>query len=230
MNMTAWLADAAVANHTTDDQRGGALLVTVLTAVLLSGLAGALVVVLSTEEAVEANHRRGVTALYAADGLLAGVVAELTAQPVWHAVLSGSRQSSFGTGPLQVILADGSSLDLGQETLTLQRALDQVGSAGVVPRWRLYAWGWFAELVGVAGSSTPRRGSETTGRIQTSIPNGTRTNTSWCVQRRSVRFGPGAVWRPQSAPRPAWSLSSPGDWCASGAPRWSARRGESPSW
>ena len=150
MNMTAWLADAAVANHTTDDQRGGALLVTVLTAVLLSGLAGALVVVLSTEEAVEANHRRGVTALYAADGLLAGVVAELTAQPVWHAVLSGSRQSSFVTGPLQVILADGSSLDLGQETLTLQRALDQVGSAGVVPRWRLYAWGWFAELVGEA--------------------------------------------------------------------------------
>ena len=63
------------------DRRGSALLVTMLTAVLVSGLAGALVVVLSTEEAVEANHRRGVVALYAADGLLAAVVAELAIEP-----------------------------------------------------------------------------------------------------------------------------------------------------
>ena len=118
-----------------------------LTAVLLSGLAGALVVVLSTEEAIEANHRRGVVALYAADGLLAGVVAELTAVPDWQAVLSGSRRSTFSAGPILAPLADGSVIDLQQETLDLQRALDQAGGAGVPPRWRLYAWGWFADLV-----------------------------------------------------------------------------------
>ncbi len=129
------------------DRRGSALLVTMLTAVLLSGLAGALVVVLSTEEAVEANHRRGVVALYAADGLLAAVVAELAIEPDWQAVLSGSRRSTFSTGPIRVPLADGSVISLRQETLDLQRTLERAGGVGVPPRWRLYAWGWFADLV-----------------------------------------------------------------------------------
>ena len=120
---------------------------TLLTAVLVSGLAGALVVVLSTEEAVESNHRRGVVALYAADGLLADVVADLAAVPDWQAVLSGSLRSTFSTGPIRVPLPDGSVIDLCQETLDLQRALERVGGVGVTPRWRLYAWGWFADLV-----------------------------------------------------------------------------------
>ena len=129
------------------DSRGSALLVTMLTAVLVSGLAGALVVVLSTEEAIEANHRRGVAALYAADGLLEGVVAELTAIPDWQAALSGSQRSAFSSGPILAPLADGSTIDLGQETRDLQRELEQVGGVGGTPRWRLYSWGWFADLV-----------------------------------------------------------------------------------
>ena len=129
------------------DRRGSALLVTMLTAVLLSGLAGVLVVVLSTEEAVEANHRRGVVALYAADGLLTDVVAELAAVPDWQAVLNGLRCSTFSTGPLLVSLADGSVINLRQETLDLQRVLERADEAGVSPQWRLYAWGWFADLV-----------------------------------------------------------------------------------
>jgi len=92
-----------------DDRRGSALLVTMLTAVLVSGLAGGLVIVLSTEQAVEANHRRGVTAFYAADGLLAGVTTELMEVADWRPVFSGSRLSSFGSGPLSVRLADGAS-------------------------------------------------------------------------------------------------------------------------
>ena len=129
------------------DRRGSALLVTLLIGVLLSGLAGALVVVLSTEEAVEVNHRRGVVALYAADGLLADVVAELAAVPDWRAVLGGSRRSTFSTGPIRVPLGDGSVINLRQETLDLQRALERAGAPGVTPQWRLYAWGWFADLV-----------------------------------------------------------------------------------
>jgi hypothetical protein len=130
-----------------DDRRGSALLVTMLTIVLLSGLAGALIVVVSTEEAVEANHRRGVAALYAADGLLAGVVAELAVFPNWHAVLGGSQHSRFSTGAIPASLADGSELNLHHETRMLQRELEQVGGVGAIPRWRLYAWTWFADLV-----------------------------------------------------------------------------------
>ena len=129
------------------DPRGSALLMTMLTAVLVSGLVGTLIVVLSTEEAIEGNHRRGVAALYAADGLLEGVVAELTTLSDWQAALSGSRRSAFSSGPILAPLADGSTIDLGEETRDLQRQLERVGGMGVTPRWRLYAWGWFAELV-----------------------------------------------------------------------------------
>ena len=132
---------------TGDDRRGSALLVTMLAAVLVSGLAGALVVVLTTEEAIEANHRRGVAALYAADGLLEGVMTELADVPDWHAVLDGSRRSMFSTGPSPAQLADGSVIDLRQETRGLQRETDLAGGRGA-PRWRLYAWSWFADLVG----------------------------------------------------------------------------------
>ena len=125
------------------DRRGSALLVTVLTTVLVSGLAGVLVVVLSTEEAVEANHRRGVVALFAADGLLVEVIADLATVPEWQAGTSGSRRSGFSTGPLRLPLADGATLDLRQETRDLQRT----GEPGVFPPWRLFAWGWFADLV-----------------------------------------------------------------------------------
>ena len=134
-----------------DDQRGAALLVTMLTAVLLSGLAGALVVVLSTEEAVEANHRRSVVALYAADGLLAFVVAELTSMPTWQPVLSGSRRSTFSAGAIPARLADGAMVNPHEETVALQREIDQVVGGGVTPRWRLYAWGWLAVLVNETG-------------------------------------------------------------------------------
>ena len=161
------------------DPRGSALLVTMLVAVMVSGLAGALVVVLSTEEAIEANHRRGVGALYAADGLLEGVVAELTALPDWRAALSGSRRSAFSSAPLLAPLADGSTIDLGQETRDLQREFEQVGGVGGTSRWRLYAWGWFADLVGEpdrgrlvfvaawvrAGRADPRPGQDSNERV-----------------------------------------------------------------
>ena len=126
---------------------GSALLVTMLIAVLVSGLAAVLVVVLSTEEAIEANHRRGVVALYAVDGVLTDVVAELAGIPDWQGVLSGSARSTFSTGPIRVSLADGAVIDLRQETRELQRAIERVGGAEVLSRWRLYAWGWFADLI-----------------------------------------------------------------------------------
>ena len=129
------------------DHRGSALLVALLTVVLVSGLAGVLVVVLSTEEAVEANHRRGVVALYAADGVLTQVVAELAGLPEWQRVLGGSARSALSSGPVRVVLADGAVINLRRETLALQRAIEQTAGAGVSPRWRLYAWGWFADLL-----------------------------------------------------------------------------------
>ena len=211
------------------DRRGSALLVTMLTAVLLSGLAGALVVVLSTEEAVEANHRRGVVALYAADGLLAAVVAELAIEPDWQStrrwcdgytevVLSGSRRSTFSTGPIRVPLADGSVISLRQETLDLQRTLEQrAGGVGVPPRWRLYAWGWFADLV----HETDRgRLMYVAAWVRDDLADpdadpGRDTNGQVVVRAdpRSARFAPGVPWTRPSAASRAPSAWWRGVWC-----------------
>lgn len=119
-----------------------------LTGALVSGLAGMLVSIVITEEAVEANHRRGVEALYAADGLLTTVIAELTQAPDWHSVLDGSRRSSLRDGPSRVSLADGSAIDAEEETQRLQRQIARSSGTAVLPLWRLFAWGWFADLVG----------------------------------------------------------------------------------
>ncbi len=125
------------------NEAGSALLVTMAAGALVSALAGALVAVVMIEEAVEANHRRGVQALYAADGLLASVVAELTEAADWNALLGGSAFSGFHAGPGAATLPDGSRVDAAAET----RAL--AGGGAGAPRWRLFARGWLGDLVGV---------------------------------------------------------------------------------
>ena len=144
------MAGDLVRSASRHDDRGSALLVTLLTAMLVSGLAGALTVVLMTEEAVEANHRRGMAAFYAADGLLTRVLAELTRATDWQVLVEESGRSTFSLGSLSARLADGSLVDLTEMTAALADEPVQVSGAAA-PRWRLYAWGWFADLIGDAG-------------------------------------------------------------------------------
>ena len=116
---------------------------------LVSALAAALVAVVMIEEAVEANHRRGVQASYAADGLLAGVVAELS-----RATDGGALPVAPGpvlTGPAVATLPDGSVVDAEAET----RALARGGRGAGDPEWRLVARGWLGDLAG-APDRVPR--------------------------------------------------------------------------
>ncbi len=124
---------------------------TMAAAALVSALAGALVAVVMIEEAAEANHRRGVQALYAADGLLAGVVAELTGAADWNTLLDGSGFSAFRAGPAAATLPDGSVVDAGAETRALAAGR---AARGGLP-WRIFARGWFGDLVG-APDRVPR--------------------------------------------------------------------------
>ena len=132
-------------------ETGSALLVTMSAGALVSALAAALVAVVMIEEAVEANHRRGVQALYAADGLLAGVVAELSGAAGENASPAGPGFSGFRAGPAAATLPDGSVVDAAAET----RALTAGGGGSGAPGWRLFAWGWFGDLVG-APARVPR--------------------------------------------------------------------------
>ncbi len=121
------------------NERGSALLVTLLTTVLMAGLAGGLATTVMTEEAIEANHRRAVAGLHAADAMLARAVSEVAGRPHWQSLLDGTVRSALRVGPAVRTLADGSLVDLGRVTNGLQRELDRARGDGA-PRWRLYAW------------------------------------------------------------------------------------------
>ena len=116
---------------------------------LVSALAAALVAVVMIEEAVEANHRRGVQALYAADGLLASVVAELSRASDGDA--SPVAPGPVLTGPAVATLPDGSVVDAEAETRALARGERGPGNPG----WRLVARGWLGDLAG-APDRVPR--------------------------------------------------------------------------
>ena len=118
---------------------------------LVSALAGALVAVVIVEEAVEANHRRGVQALYAADGLLASVVAELSRASDWSSLPEGPGAGGLPPGPAAATLPDGSVVDAEAET----RALARVRERADDPGWRLFARGWLEDLAG-APDRVPR--------------------------------------------------------------------------
>ena len=115
---------------------------------LVSALAGALVAVVMIEEAVEANHRRGVQALYAADGLLASVVAELSGATDWSARLEAPGSVDLAPDPAVATLPDGSVVDAEAVARVLAPAPDQPGDPG----WRLIDRGWLGDIVG-----TPER-------------------------------------------------------------------------
>lgn len=127
-----------------ESETGSALLVTVAAGALVSALAAVLAAIVMIEDAVEANHRRGVQALYAADGLLARVVADLVAEPDWSAIQAGSGPVRFGVGPVAATLPDGSIVDAAAETAVLPPAGGGSGGSG----WRLFAWGRLDDLIG----------------------------------------------------------------------------------
>ncbi len=130
-------------------ETGSALLATMAAGALVSALAAALVAVVMIEEAVEANHRRGVQALYAADGLLASVVAELSRASDGDALPVAP--GPVPTGPAVATLPDGSVVDAEAET----RALARGGPGPGDPGWRLVARGWLGDLAG-APDRVPR--------------------------------------------------------------------------
>ena len=118
---------------------------------LVSALAGALVAVVMIEEAIEANHRRGVQALYAAAGLLASVVAELSRASDWNSPAAGAGAVGLRAGPAVATLPDGSVVDAEAETRALASARGRSGDPG----WRLFARTWLGDLAG-APDRVPR--------------------------------------------------------------------------
>ena len=142
------------------DDRGMALVLVLLCAMLFLALGGALVTVVTSEATISATFRESAVALSAADAAIVRVLPDLAAAPDLNAILTGVVASSFVDGPLQAPrrLPDGTSLDLAA-TANVERCgqiacTDAQMDAVTIERpwgannarWQTYGSGWLRDL------------------------------------------------------------------------------------
>ena len=130
-----------------------ALLATVMGALVLVALAGALVPLASTEIAIAANHRRATQTFYAAEAALEWAVQELQAVGSWDGILGGSTWSRLWGPTLRPPVVGGGVLDLSGLTHELTRRGAGRDGAGRGLGWRLYGHGPLAAILPVDPSN-----------------------------------------------------------------------------
>jgi hypothetical protein len=147
-------------------EEGIALVMVVMTNILLLALGGALVTLTMTEARIATHYRDSVEVFYAADGVMEHVVSEMRTVMDVDALLDGSIASAFVDGPREGVRTVGhSTLELAALT-----NFERCGSPGPCddaamdaiseerpwgannPRWQLYAYGSWADLIGTAAS------------------------------------------------------------------------------
>lgn len=148
--------------------RGFAVVVAMMSVLVISAMAVALVLATSTESLIVRNFRDGVAAMYAADAIVVRAIDDLAAEPDWSTVLDGSARSTFFDGVAGPrTLADGSTIDLagvvnlwncGKSSACSAADLNRVTAerpwGANNPRWRIYACGRLASLLAAdAGKS-----------------------------------------------------------------------------
>ena len=134
--------------HRATDERGATLLIALMATLLLTALSSGMVLLTTTETAISANYRAAQEAMYAADAGIERVVQDLLTVPQWDGVLTGQVLSAFVDVTTSPTLADGSPLDLSEETIALQQATDAANIWGPNdPVWRLYAYGALEDLL-----------------------------------------------------------------------------------
>lgn len=131
------------------DERGVALIIALMAAMLLTALGMALVMVTNTETQITANFRNGQEALYAADAGAERVVQDLLMVPRWNDILAGTVTSGFVDNTLTPTLpGDTQQISLATATAQLQAETDAANLWGANnPVWRLYAWGRVTSLL-----------------------------------------------------------------------------------
>lgn len=128
------------------NQDGTALIIALMSMVLLTALAAAVVMVSSTEVKIAGNYNNAQETLYAADAAVERVVQDLLLTPRWNDILGGTVQSALidGSSSTQkmvagsrILLCCGTNSATGQ----LQAATDARNLWGVNnPQWKLFAY------------------------------------------------------------------------------------------
>ncbi len=157
------------AHHTTRriytrlaDERGVALIVSLMVMLLLTALGLALTMTTMTETMISGNYAKGSEALYAADAAVERVMQDLLTVPDWNKVLDGTTTSAFIDGLPSGVrdLPDGSKLNLTEATNMLRCGkittcadtelilnTDERPWGSNNPRWQLYAYGPLTDMI-----------------------------------------------------------------------------------
>ena len=146
----------------TNNERGTALVVSLMAMLLLSALGIALVLTTSTESKIAANYTNSQEALYAADAAIERVLQDVLTVADWNAMLNGTARSAFVDGPPSGprTIPGGFTFDLGQAT-SLMNCGKTSGClpadmdvntedrpwATNNPRWQLFAYGLVNSLL-----------------------------------------------------------------------------------
>ena len=141
------------------DERGMALVLVLLYAMLFLALGGALVVVVGSEATISATYREGAAALNGAEAAIVRVMPDLAAAPDLNALIRGAAASTFSDGAAGARrLPDGTNLNL-----TAATDIERCGEVGCTAakmdavtaerpwgvnnaRWQIYGSGWLRDL------------------------------------------------------------------------------------
>ncbi|MDE3156325.1 MAG: hypothetical protein KGN76_14580 [Acidobacteriota bacterium] len=138
------------------DERGAALLVAILAALLLAVLGAGMLLTTATDVQLAANHRDGLELFHLADAAADLALGELGARSDWNLVLDGAATSTFADGPptgardiapgTRIVLDDlVNEANCGRPAGCSAAAVDAVTAdrpwGPDNPRWHLFAWG-----------------------------------------------------------------------------------------
>lgn len=142
-----------MASHTFRDERGAALIITLLATMLLIALSVGLVMVTNTETAISGNYKNASEALHAADAGVERAVQDLLLVPDWNRILAEAApyRSSFidATGCTGTVnMSGGGTLELDKLRQALTNETETANLWGANdPIWRPYACGHIRDLV-----------------------------------------------------------------------------------
>jgi len=148
------------------DERGMALVLVLLCAMLFLALSGALVAVMSTETTISATFREGAIVLAATDAAVARALGDLAKAPDISAALAGTAASTFLDGAATGVrrLPDGTMLDLVEATNIERCGASSCTDSGIDaitaerpwgvnnPRWQVYGSGWLSDVAPAAAA------------------------------------------------------------------------------
>jgi len=145
-----------------NNERGVAVVLALLMAILLGAIAAALVTLTTTETLISASFRHAREASYGAEAALERGLHDLATMPDWSPALSAPPDnvaSSFDDGEVMPSAPDGRRLDVARLTADRQRESDERDSPAVFgadsPQWRLFAHAPVRALLAAPGLDLP---------------------------------------------------------------------------